>query len=241
MTDPAGHPEYLSKFDAAGSRSADAARQILDITRPFRSASDGDLVVLDVGCGYGHTAAALAEPSTHLYEQARAVITRSGLTNVDLRPVGIEDVAERGSFDLVVLDNVFEHISDQPRALAAIVAATKPDGILYLLVPNKLWPLEHHYGLLFLSYIPLSLANRYLRLTGRGSNYADASNAPTYGRLVKLLREAGLTANFVVPNDLSLTAGGGPLHYRIGAAALRRVPWLWRLAKGFLVVGTRTR
>jgi SAM-dependent methyltransferase len=246
MTESASQPAYFDKFDPSGSRSADAARQILETTRSFRSIADADLVVLDVGCGYGYTSAALAkscrrvlaiEPSPELFERART--TLGGISNIDLRPIGIEGVSDRQSFDLAILDNVLEHIGDQPRALASIAAALKTNGLLYLLVPNKLWPFEPHYGLPFLSYLPLSLANRYLRLTRRGTDYTDASYAPTYGRLVRLLRSAGFDPNFVVPRDLSLTAGGGPLHYRIGAAVLRNAPWLWRVAKGFLVIAVR--
>jgi SAM-dependent methyltransferase len=246
ITEPPAQPAYFDKFDASGSRASDAARQILETTRPFRSIPDEGLAVLDVGCGYGYTSAALSttcrrivaiEPSPELFDHSRD--TLAGAPNVDLRPLGIERVAERDSFDLAILDNVLEHIADQAGALRAIAAALKPGGLLYLLVPNKLWPIEPHYGLPFLSYLPLSMANRYLRLTKRGTDYTDASYAPTYGRLVRLLSDAGFDAHFVIPGDLSLTAGGGPLHYRIGAAALRHAPWLWRIAKGFLVIAVR--
>ncbi|HEY2093190.1 MAG TPA: class I SAM-dependent methyltransferase [Thermoanaerobaculia bacterium] len=246
ITEPSAQPAYFDKFDASGSRASDAARQILQTTRAFRSVPDAELVVLDVGCGYGYTSAALAttcrrivaiEPSPELFERSHNALAH--VSNVELRPIGIEAVAERDTFDLAILDNVLEHIGDQPGALQAIAAALKPGGLLYLLVPNKLWPLEPHYGLPFLSYLPLSLANQYLRLTRQGTDYTDASYAPTYGRLVRLLSAAGFDAHFVIPGDLSLTAGGGPLHYRVGAAALRHAPWLWRIAKGFLVIAVR--
>ena len=247
MTSEAHQPAYFDGMDAAGSKSADAARLILETTRPFRTAPDNACAVLDVGCGYGYTAVALArackrvvaiEPSAALHAKATAVVAGSGLSNIDLRHGGIEDIADREAFDLVVLDNVLEHIPDQPRALATIAAALKPGGVLYLLVPNKAWPIEAHYHLPFLSWLPLRWANAYLRLTRRGTDYTDASYAPTYGRLRQLLRDAGFTANFVVPRDLSLTVAGAPLHYRIGAAVLEAAPWAWRFAKGFLTVAT---
>ncbi|HEV8658839.1 MAG TPA: class I SAM-dependent methyltransferase [Thermoanaerobaculia bacterium] len=248
MTESAGQPAYFAGMDATGSKAADSALQILETTRPFRSAADSDLAVLDIGCGYGYTAVALArrcrsvvaiEPSRDLYNLARSVVADSVLLNIDLRPAGIEDIKERAAFDLVILDNVLEHIADQAGALKIIADSMRPAGVLYLLVPNKLWPLEAHYGLPFLSYLPLSWANRYLRLTRRGTDYRDAGYAPTYGRLIRLLRDAGLDAHFVVPADLSLTVEGSALHYRIGAAVLRRAPWLWRFAKGFLVIATK--
>lgn len=247
MTRETDRPAYFEVLDAAGAKSSDAAQLILETTRPFRTTPDRECSVLDVGCGYGYTTVALAtvckhvvaiEPSPGLHQKAADVVARSGRANIDLRLGGIEDVPERRAFDLVILDNVLEHIPDQPRALATIAAALKPAGVLYLLVPNKAWPIEAHYRLPFLSYLPLRAANAYLRITRRGTDYADASYAPTYGRLLKLLREAGLTPNFVVPRDLSLTVEGAPLHYRVGAAVLQAAPWMWRFAKGFLTVAT---
>src|ERR1043166_76583 len=102
MTGAAAQPGYFDKFDASGSRSADAARQILETTRAYRSVSDEELVVLDVGCGYGHTAAAIAprcrgvaamEPSPELFERARA--TLGAMSNAELRAIGVEGVTER--------------------------------------------------------------------------------------------------------------------------------------------------
>ncbi len=247
-SDEKSHPAYFEGMDASGSRAGDAARQILETTRAFRAAANAEVVALDAGCGYAHNAVALArvcrrvvaiEPSRDLYERARAVVAESGRTNIELRHAGIEDVTDESTFDLVILDNVFEHLPDQPRALETIARALKPAGALYVLVPNKLWPVEAHYGLPFLSYLPLPVANRYLRLTRRGTDYTDASYAPTYGRLTALLRRAGFRAHFVVPEDLSLTQEGAALHYRIGAAVLKRAPGLWRFAKGFLVVATK--
>jgi SAM-dependent methyltransferase len=247
MTRKADRPAYFDELDPAGTKASDAAKLILDTTRPFRKAPDHECTVLDAGCGYGYTAAALAavckhviavEPSPALHQKAESVIVQSGRKNIELRFGGIDDVTERRAFDLVILDNVLEHIPDQPRALATVAAAMKPGGALYLLVPNKVWPIEAHYHLPFLSYLPLRWANRYLRLTRRGTDYTDASYAPTYGRLQKLLRDAGLAATFVVPRDLSLTIAGAPLYYRVGAAVLKAAPWAWRFAKGFLAVAT---
>ena len=246
MTSDTAQPSYF--IDAAGSKSPDAARQILAATRPFRTLPERELDVLDVGCGFGYTAVALGqecrsvtaiEPSPGLFERATSVVNESGLPNVALSRRSIDQIDERERFDLVVLDNVLEHVPDQPRALAVIFTALRPGGILYVLVPNKLWPIEAHYALPFLSWLPLKLANRYVRLAGKAESYEDASYSPTYGRLVRLLRTTGFKPNFVVPADLSLTVGGAALHYRIGAALIRRMPVLWRVAKGFLVVAVK--
>lgn len=239
-------PSYF--IDEAGSKSADAARLILDTTRPFRPKHDAELDVLDIGCGFANTTVALArichsvtaiEPSPALYERARTVVAQSGARNIQLTKRSIDAVHEHDAFDLAVLDNVLEHLPDQDAAIATIAAALRAGGILYVLVPNRLWPIEAHYQLPFLSWLPLPLANRYVRLFKKADDYTDASYAPTYGRLVRLLRRGGFDVHFVVPGNLDLTVEGAALHYRLGAAMIRRAPWLWRFAKGFLVVAIK--
>lgn len=243
---PEDRPAYFEGMDAAGKKANDQARQILETTRSYRSTADEDLVVLDAGSGYGYTAVALAakcrsvvaiEPSPGLFELSRTVTQQ--MANIELRQQSLTAIQDESRYDLIVLDNVLEHIPDQPTALSSAHKALRPGGLLYILVPNRLWPIEAHYGLPFLSYLPLPLANRYLRLTRRGTSYEDASYAPTYGRLVRLLDAAQLEYHFVIPGDLSLTVEGAALHYRLGAAMLRRVPALWRLAKGFLVIARK--
>jgi len=227
----------------------DFADQIVRTVKPFLADAPGQWRVLDVGCAYGHTALELSrscasvvgiEPSAELASAAVALKQAAGARNLEIRTASVYEVEEVECYDLVVLDNVLEHLPDQPRALELLSRSLRPGGAIYILVPNKLWPLEVHYYLPFLSYLPLRLANWYLRLTGRGSDYTDASYAPTYFGLKRLLkRRRELSYRFVLPADLSLTTGGRSLHYRLGAAALRQFPPLWVVSKAFLVVATR--
>lgn len=236
-------------FEARGPLAEAFARQILETTRPFLPKELTELDVLDVGCGYGHTAIELArrchcvvgiEPSQPLAEVAHRLGVESSLGNVTFRNEGVDRLHEADAYDLVVLDNVFEHLPNQPEAIEKIATALKPGGVLFLLVPNKLWPIEVHYGLPFLGYLPLSLANRYLRITGKGTDYTDASYAPTYFRLNRILRRQGnLEFHYVLPADLSLTMDGGSLFYRLGTALLRACPWLWVISKALLVVAIK--
>lgn len=245
MTDPG----YLGSMDATGSGARGAARQVLETTRRFRSLADRELTVLDIGSGYGYTAAALAascrrvvglEPSKTLYEAA--VAANRGIANLEFRHCGVEALDEREAYDLIVLDNVLEHLPGQHAALAAIARALRVGGVLYVLVPNRLWPIEHHYGLPFLSYVPLRAANAYLRLTGRGDDYTDASYAPTYGGLNALFaRHPELRHHYVLPADLTLAQCGTAIHYRLGAWLIKRIPSLWRISKALLVVAVKVR
>lgn len=202
--------------------------------------------VIDVGSGWGHLARELAragcdvvgiEPSQEMLDYARGAAREEGVENVEFRRATLESLGEPDAYDLAVLDNVFEHISDQPGALRGLQRCLRRDGVAFLIIPNKLWPLEVHYRLPFLSYLPLPLANAYLRLTRRGTNYTDASYAPTYFGLRRMLRDfPAFEAHFVLPGDVALAQGGGSRLYRWGVAALRLCPGLWAVSKTLLVV-----
>jgi SAM-dependent methyltransferase len=248
MSDARARPAYdrgeHAMLSSRAPQAAAFAKQILETVRPFIGAPHS---VLDVGCGYGHTAFELArhcddvvgiEPYGELARHGAELARERA--NLEIRHQSIYDLPDVARFDLAVLDNVFEHLPDQPRALGKLVAALRPGGAMYLLMPNKLWPIEVHYRLPFLSYLPLPLANRYLRLTGRGTDYTDASYAPTYWGLERLLdAHPELDYHFVLPADLSLASNGQALHYKLGVAAIRRLPWLWAVSKAFLVVAVK--
>jgi ubiquinone/menaquinone biosynthesis C-methylase UbiE len=190
------------------------AKLILDTTLPFLKRSPQELTVIDIGCGYGHTAIELAK-------QCRYV-------------VGIEPMPDLYQFALQL------KASSRLTALEKICQVLKPKGAVYILTPNKIWPIEPHYHLPFLSYLPLSLANFYLRITGRGEDYSDACYLPTYWGLKKLLQERSeIRWQFVLPSDVTLATKGRSLHYRLGVELIRRFPFLWAISKSFLVVGVK--
>ena len=231
------------------SRAPGFALQILDTAAPFLSQPISRLHVLDVGCGYGHTSVELArrcarvvgiEPSKTLYRHAHQLQLEAGLGNLEFIHQSVYEFSQREAYDLVVLDNVFEHLPDQSQALEIIARAMRPEGVLYLLVPNKLWPVEVHYHLPFLSYLPLKLGNRYLRLAGRGSDYTDASYAPTFFSLNRILQSVPeLSYQYVLPAHLEMATKGNSSWYRAGVALIRRFPWFWIVSKALLVVAKK--
>lgn len=245
-------PEYeqasLSMVER-GRLAAGFARQIELTTEPLRDVPFDRCSVIDIGCGYGHTAAELAkrcarvvglEPSPVLAEHARELSDRDQPSQFEVREQPIGGLDDVDAFDIAVMDNVLEHIEDQSEALRRLSSCLKPGGVAFILVPNKMWPIEVHYGLPFLSYLPLPLANRYLQMSGRGNDYRDASYAPSYLELKRLLAERPeLDSRFSVPGDISLADGGGRTTYKFGVELLRRFPLLWAISKAFLVIAKK--
>ena len=182
------------------------------------------------------------EPSGALFRYACSLRDESGLANLEFRPHSIYDHNEPESYDLVILDNVFEHLPDQPKALDIIWSTLCMGGAAYILVPNRLWPVEVHYGLPFLSYLPLPLANWYLRLFRRGDDYTDASYAPTYFSLNRMLRaRRDFAFEYVLPAHIELATAGASLRYRLGVAIIRRFRCFWALSKALLVVAKKVK
>ncbi len=91
-------------------------------------------------------------------------------------------------FDIITSMEVWEHAADTQAMLKEIKRVLKPDGILHITTANKLWPIEPHYKLPFLSYLPYFLADPYVKLSKRAEYYHDI-HLPTYGRFKKSIQE----------------------------------------------------
>jgi 2-polyprenyl-3-methyl-5-hydroxy-6-metoxy-1,4-benzoquinol methylase len=99
---------------------------------------------LDVGCNMGMLLRLArsrgwetvgVEPSPALH---RIATEQQGLT-VHNCFLGQLPEQERGSFDVVALSDVFEHITAPREFLAVVADLLRPDGLLYVKVPNARW------------------------------------------------------------------------------------------------------
>ena len=66
------------------------------------------------------------------------------------------------SFDLVICTQTYEHVSSSKKLFSEIYRVLKKGGICYLTAMNKLWPLEPHYKIPFLSWLPKRIVPFYL-------------------------------------------------------------------------------
>jgi ubiquinone/menaquinone biosynthesis C-methylase UbiE len=171
--------------------------------------------VLDIGCGDAGVPIAFAEagaraagiePQPSSVQRGRVRVEEHGVA-VDLR----QGVAESlpypdGSFDLVLLDNVLEHVRDQARTLDEIRRVLRPNGLLYLVTPKplslySLWN-DPHYDLAGLVLLPRRLQIWYFeKVRGGGVGTYDVGHIPTRWRLRRLLRAAGFQT-VVKPREL---------------------------------------
>jgi 2-polyprenyl-3-methyl-5-hydroxy-6-metoxy-1,4-benzoquinol methylase len=70
------------------------------------------------------------------------------------------------SFNVVICNQVIEHVQKHQHQTLIDESYTvlKSEGLFYIATPNKLWPIEPHTKLPFLSYLPKKLAENYIKL-----------------------------------------------------------------------------
>lgn len=209
--------------------------------------------VLDVGSGNGGVALELARRAQSvvgveivpaLHERAAEKKRLGNAANAEFILGSVYNLPWKEEFDLAVFLTAIEHIPDHDLALQKIVRALKPGGVLYMTAPNKLWPFEQHYGLPFLSWLPLKLANRYVRAFKKAESFEDASYSLTYFGMRRLLNRFPLEYRFLTPSNVDakvyscgLAKGRGL--YRFAKWLLDRIPAFWVISKGFIVVAKK--
>lgn len=85
---------------------------------------------------------------------------------------------EKQSFDFILLMSVFEHIHPNLRksSIEEILRILKPNGFLFVQMPNPKFPLEFHTRLPLLGYLPRKVQFKYAQLVrNRGLGFWSIS------------------------------------------------------------------
>jgi len=95
------------------------------------------------------------------------------------------------SFDLVTMNQVMEHVSDQKAVLREAARVLKPGGAIYVACPNYLRFYEPHYKIFWIPLLPKTLGRLYLRARGRSPALLNQITYTTNSRLRRLVRDLG--------------------------------------------------
>jgi SAM-dependent methyltransferase len=163
------------------------ARSVLHAERIARITPLSGKRVLEIGCGYGTTLAAMIktygvdgfglEPSSlgfsRSFHAAQDLFEANGLeTDRIVDAPGEQIPFEDGSFDVVYSNNVLEHTADPLAVLMEAARVTRPGGLIHMEIPNYLSYFEGHY----MAPMPPVWSNRVLaawvRLLGRDPAFA---------------------------------------------------------------------
>lgn len=215
-----------------------------------------DLIVLDVGSGYGRYSVAFAkkvrkvigvEPVKDFYEKSLKLKRENKIKNMSFYNDFIENFETKERFDLAINLTTLEHMPNADASFKKIFSLLKDNGVIYITAPNRLWPFEEHYKLFFLSYFPLSVANFYVRLFRKGQSFTDSSYSKTYWGMKKFLSQFPCVYEFIIPEPSAPYLGLGSQQNKmylflknLGINLIKRGPFMWTFSKGFIVVLQKT-
>jgi SAM-dependent methyltransferase len=164
--------------------------------------------VLDIGSGIGSFVVACRKRGFRAFGVEPDRIGQGGrISSIQIARRRLEDqvfavsfgerlpFADR-SFDLVTMNQVMEHVSDQAAVLREALRVLKDGGAIYIASPNYLRFYEPHYKIKWFPLLPKFLGRWYLKLRGRDPVLLDQLTYTTNSRLRALFH--GLGAEYVV-------------------------------------------
>jgi 2-polyprenyl-3-methyl-5-hydroxy-6-metoxy-1,4-benzoquinol methylase len=155
---------------------------------PFSSS-----ICLDIGCSSGIMTCELASMFRKMFAIDYDVVVLNKNNRSDtcqaafLRGDALMLPFSSGSLDVIICAQVYEHVPNDERLVSEMNRVLKPGGIIFFSGPNKLFPIELHYSLPFLHWLPEKWADAYLRLFKRGDHYYERSR--TMRSLRRLLKD----------------------------------------------------
>ena len=148
------------------------ARVILKTVAHFTALKLQETVWMDFGCGNGGIAAYLAPHVKHVIAidpepwEDWATFQQQH-DNLQFLNESVEDLScADHSADIVVCNQVYEHVPNPQYLIAQIHRVLKPGGYCYFAGPNLLFPIEPHVFWPFVHWLPRNFATSLLRLSG---------------------------------------------------------------------------
>ncbi len=117
------------------------------------------LRVLNAGCGSGEMNALMSQQNASWHidaidvdeegiKRAQQLKERLSLDNVSITSSSIEDFKPSDLYDIIISNDVLEHIDDVDQAIKGLAAMLKPGGVLMVSVPALQWLYGYHDELL---------------------------------------------------------------------------------------------
>jgi SAM-dependent methyltransferase len=146
-----------------------------DMLRECGTEMNADSLILDFGCGEGGIVYQLRKQGfkafgvdiVNDYENVQKLSEEEGLVKADEEVFRVIDMSnyripfDENTFDVVISDQVFEHVQNYPEALAEIKRVLKPGGSSMHIIPSRYRPIEGH---LFIPLGGIFQGHRYLAL-----------------------------------------------------------------------------
>jgi len=148
--------------------------------------------VLDLGCGFGDFGGELAKLGCQVTLADDESFVLPEYVKLPFRRfnIGQDDLRALGTYDLVILSNVLEHLASPTRFLDSAHELLRPQGRLYLSWTNWCSPWGGHEFSPFHYLGPMLGYRFYTRFLGKSSQHVPFQNLfPTYiGRTLRQIR-----------------------------------------------------
>jgi len=166
-------------------------------------AISSDSRILDLGSGVGSFVVACRRRGLRAFGLEPDRIGRGArLTSLQIasrrlaEPVCVSGVGELlpfpdACFDLVVMNQVIEHVAEQGMVAREAARVVRKGGVIYVACPNYLRFYEPHYKIFWTPLLPKGLGRIYLRLRGRSPAMLNQLTYTTNARLRNLLTALG--------------------------------------------------
>lgn len=162
------------------SREIKAKRIIATLNDYLGKSKIKECSVLDVGSSTGIIDSILAKSFNKVYgidiDQSGIKFAQNNFKKKNLHfiKVSAEKIPFKpSSFEVVICTHVYEHVNNPKLLMQEIYRVLKPKGVCYFAAINAIWPIEPHYNLPFLSYLPKRLANYYVKALGKANKYYE--------------------------------------------------------------------
>lgn len=163
------------------------AEAIWQILVNFGGPGIGEGRWLDLGCGSGGIAAALAPRIDRIVgvdpqPWQRWKDFQRQYPNLSFLQESVESLSlADASVDVVICNQVYEHVPDAQQLIREIHRILKPGGYCYFAGPNLLWPIEPHVFWPIVHWLPRGLARRCMKRLG--AKHLVEANSTTYWQL----------------------------------------------------------
>lgn len=185
---------------------------------------------VDIGCGSGGIVAALAPqvervigvdpepwPDWSVLESSNQNL--SFLT----APCDTSDLPlPPNSVDVIICNQVYEHVASPENLLSNIHALLKPGGVCYFAGPNLLWPIEPHLFWPFIHWLPRDFAQRTMILLGSKQAELFDAHSTHYWKLTRWMQTRGFEISEGIKMRLIHTLA--PAETTILARFIMRIP-----------------
>jgi SAM-dependent methyltransferase len=134
------------------------ARKIEAVISDFCRCDVEKFKMLDIGCGNGEIISYFSDRNYCYGVDVRNQLTEDARRKINFSIVKDTDLPFTDEFfDIVISNHVIEHVDNSGKHLKEIFRVLKKGGICYFATPNWNFPVEPHYKVPLLHYLPNSI------------------------------------------------------------------------------------